>query len=78
MAGRVIRKAILGALLAGAPVAGIAQWAPGSEITGQSVQVETNGVTTPSSSIPVESPESRPPTAMSCPAAGPRPTVSSA
>jgi hypothetical protein len=45
MAGRVIRKAIVGALLAGAPVAGIAQWAPGSEITGQSIQVETNGVT---------------------------------
>jgi hypothetical protein len=34
-----------GILLLGAPVAAFAQWAPGSEIVGQSVQVETNGVT---------------------------------
>ena len=42
-----ITKAVVGSLLIGAPVAGFAQqgWAPGSEITGQSVQVETNGVT---------------------------------
>ena len=42
-----ITKAIVGTLLVGAPVAGFAQagWVPGSEITGQSVQVETNGVT---------------------------------
>ena len=40
-------KAAAGALLLGAPVAGLTQsgWMPGSEITGQSVQVETNGVT---------------------------------
>ena len=44
---RVISRAVLGTLLFAAPVAGFAQggWIPGSEITGQSVQVETNGVT---------------------------------
>ena len=47
MGTREITKAIVGTLLLGAPVAGLAQagWVPGSEITGQSVQVETNGVT---------------------------------
>lgn len=47
MGKREITKAIVGTLLLGAPVAGLAQagWVPGSEITGQSVQVETNGVT---------------------------------
>jgi hypothetical protein len=35
---------IAGAVLLAAPVAAIAQWVPGSEIVGQSVQVETNGV----------------------------------
>lgn len=47
MGKREITKAIVGTLLLGAPVAGLAQagWVPGSEITRQSVQVETNGVT---------------------------------
>jgi len=47
MGTREIAKAIVGTLLLGAPVAGLAQagWVPGSEITGQSIQVETNGVT---------------------------------
>lgn len=47
MGKREITKAIVGTLLLGAPVAGFARagWVPGSEITGQSVQVETNGVT---------------------------------
>ena len=47
MGKREITKAIVGTLLLGAPVAGLAQagWVPGSEIIGQSVQVETNGVT---------------------------------
>ena len=47
MGRRVIAKAIVGTLLLGAPVAGMAQmgWVPGSEITGQSIQVQTNGVT---------------------------------
>lgn len=42
-----IIKAVAGALLLGAPVAGLTQtgWVPGSEIAGQSVQIETNGVT---------------------------------
>ena len=46
MVGRLF-KASLGALFLGASVAALGQtgWAPGSEITGQSVQVETNGVT---------------------------------
>jgi hypothetical protein len=41
MGTRLVAKAIVGTLLLGAPVAGIAQagWVPGSEITGQSVQV---------------------------------------
>ena len=45
MGTRLVAKAIVGTLLLGAPVAGIAQagWVPGSEITGQSVQVMTNG-----------------------------------
>jgi len=47
MGKRHITRAIVGAMLLGAPVAGFAQagWVPGAEITGQSVQVETNGVT---------------------------------
>ena len=42
-----ITRAIIGTVLVGAPVAGLTQtgWVPGTEITGQSVQVETNGVT---------------------------------
>jgi hypothetical protein len=35
---------VAGAVLLAAPVTAIAQWVPGSEIVGQSVQVETNGV----------------------------------
>ena len=46
MGKREITKAIVGAMLLGAPTAGLTQnWVPGSEITGQSVQVEINGVT---------------------------------
>lgn len=37
--------AVSGLVLLGVPVAAVAQsWVPGSEIVGQSVQVETNGV----------------------------------
>ena len=45
MVARMLTQAMAGFLLLGAPVAAFAQWAPGSEIVGQSVQVETNGVT---------------------------------
>ena len=45
MVARVLTKSVTGILLLGAPMAAIAQWAPGSEIAGQSIQVETNGVT---------------------------------
>ena len=47
MGKREITRGIIGAILVGAPVAGLTQtgWVPGTEITGQSVQVETNGVT---------------------------------
>jgi len=45
MVARVLTKFVTGILLLGAPMAAIAQWAPGSEIAGQSIQVETNGVT---------------------------------
>ena len=47
MGKREITRAIVGTCFLGAPVAGLAQtgWVPGTEITGQSVQVETNGVT---------------------------------
>ncbi|NUT00413.1 MAG: hypothetical protein HOP96_05510, partial [Sphingomonas sp.] len=47
MGRRSITRAIVGTLLAGAPIAGLAQtgWVPGSEIIGQSASVETNGVT---------------------------------
>ena len=45
MVARVLTKSMMGVLLLGVPVAAIAQWAPGSEIVGQSVQVETSGVT---------------------------------
>jgi len=37
--------AIAGAAVMSAPVAAFAQWVPGSEIVGQTVQVQTNGVT---------------------------------
>ena len=43
-----MRNSVLGgtvfALLLGVPTAAAAQWVPGSEIVGQTVQVETNGV----------------------------------
>ena len=46
MGKREILKVALGATLLAAPAASLAQsWTPGSEITGQSVQIETNGVT---------------------------------
>lgn len=47
MGRRSIIRATVGTLLVGAPVAGFTQpgWIPGSEIVGQSVQVETSGVT---------------------------------
>ena len=45
MVARMLTQAMAGFMLLGAPVAAFAQWAPGSEIVGQSVQVETNGVT---------------------------------
>ena len=47
MGKREITRAIIGTVLLGVPVAGLTQtgWVPGTEITGQSVQVETNGVT---------------------------------
>jgi hypothetical protein len=39
-------RASLGFLIAGAfPAAAMAQWAPGSEVIGQPIQVTTNGVT---------------------------------
>jgi hypothetical protein len=47
MVDRVITRAVAGWLALGVPAAGLAQmgsWAPGSEIIGQSVQVETNGI----------------------------------
>ena len=41
-----IFRAIVGAMLLATPAGGFAQsWVPGAEITGQSIQVETNGVT---------------------------------
>ena len=47
MSRRTIFLAALGSTLLGAPVASLAQqaWVPGTEITGQAVQIETNGVT---------------------------------
>ena len=46
MGKREFFRTIVGTMFLAAPVAGFAQsWAPGAEITGQSVQVETNGVT---------------------------------
>ena len=44
MFARALTK-ITGFLLMAAPAAAIAQWASGSEIVGQSIQVETGGVT---------------------------------
>jgi hypothetical protein len=41
----VVLSLVYGSVLLGAPLtAAYAQWTPGSEIVGQSVQVETNGV----------------------------------
>ena len=40
----VFAGAVSVAALLAAPTAAVAQWIPGAEITGQSVQVETNGV----------------------------------
>ena len=41
----VVAGLLYGAVLLGAPLtAAIAQWTPGSELVGQSVQVETNGI----------------------------------
>ncbi len=37
--------ALAGSTLLAMPIAAFAQWAPGSEIVGQTLQVETNGVT---------------------------------
>ena len=45
MLARAFTKTISGILLLTAPVAAIAQWAPGSEIVGHSVEVETAGGT---------------------------------
>ena len=45
MVAQVLTKSMVGMLLVGMPAAAAAQWAPGSEIVGQSVQVETAGVT---------------------------------
>lgn len=47
MTAREVRKAMLGAIILAAPVAGYTQsaWVPGTEITGQSIQIETNGIT---------------------------------
>lgn len=43
MSNRVLATSVL-ALLVGVPSAAVAQWSPGSEIVGQTIQVETNGV----------------------------------
>jgi len=40
-----LATAVCGAALLLAPIGAVAQWTPGSEIVGQSVQVTTNGVT---------------------------------
>ena len=47
MGKRDITRTIVGTFLVATPVAGFTQpgWVPGSEIPGQSIQVETNGVT---------------------------------
>ena len=44
MARRLVAASISGLALLVVPIAAHAQWVPGSEIVGQSVQVETNGV----------------------------------
>ena len=45
MSKGVVASLAYGAILLGAPLtAAYAQWTPGSELVGQSVQVETNGV----------------------------------
>lgn len=40
-----LAAAVVGAAFLIAPAAVLAQWSPGSEITGQTLQVQTNGVT---------------------------------
>lgn len=47
MGKQEIIKAAIGAMFLAAPATGFTQpgWVPGSEITGQSISVETNGVT---------------------------------
>jgi hypothetical protein len=45
MITRALTKSMVGILLLSAPATSFAQWAAGSEIVGQSVQVETAGVT---------------------------------
>ena len=46
MSKGVVASLVYGAVLLGAPLsAAYSQWTPGSELVGQSVQVETNGVT---------------------------------
>jgi hypothetical protein len=45
MSKGVVTSLVYGAVLLGAPLsAAYAQWTPGSELVGQAVQVETNGV----------------------------------
>lgn len=44
MGRRLLAVALAGSALLAIPVAVHAQWVPGSEIVGQSLQVETNGV----------------------------------
>jgi hypothetical protein len=47
MGKREITRAVVGTMLLAAPATGFSQtgWVPGAEISGQSIQVETNGVT---------------------------------
>ena len=40
-----LATALASAIVLTAPAAAVAQWMPGSEITGQTVQVQTNGIT---------------------------------
>lgn len=40
-----LASALVGAALLFAPVSAFAQWLPGSEIAGQTLQVQTNGIT---------------------------------
>lgn len=45
MVAQFLTRSMSGILLLGAPAAAFGQWAPGSEIVGQPLQVETAGVT---------------------------------